>query len=490
MAAANSVESLREEAKCPVCLEYFIAPVILACGHNFCPACLSWCWGRPSPATSCPQCKDPVQQGPLQLKSQLVNDIETASLQAGKASGGKNRCEKHQEALKLFCEKDQIPICLACNRSHAHRTHKVVSIEEAAQQYKGKIQAHLKTLREEREKLLGFKATGEEKCQEYLKQIEKEKQKIVAEFQQLSQVLAEQERLLLAQLEKMDKAIVKIQNENITKLSKEISRLSELIGELEGKDQKPANEFLQDISSTLSRGRTGKGKFHQPVKISPKLKVRLSNFSEKTVALMKTLKTFKDTLPSTLERKRGKSQEPFRLATVTLDPDTAHPRLILSEDKKSVRWGDTRLDLPDTPERFDIAFCVLGCKGFTSGRHYWEVAVGGGQHWGVGVARESAIRKGQISRSPEGGIWAVALWGGRFRALTSPLTRLPQSWAPSRIRVCLDCDLGQVTFIDADDKTPLFSFPPGSVLGETIQPWLWVGHDSPLRLSPRHGENI
>ncbi|CAM4652559.1 unnamed protein product [Caretta caretta] len=71
-----------------------------------------------------------------------------------------------------------------------------------------KIQAHLKTLRKEREKLLGFKVTGEEKFQEYLVQTQTKRQKIVSEFQQLRQFLEEQERLLLAQLEKLDKEIV------------------------------------------------------------------------------------------------------------------------------------------------------------------------------------------------------------------------------------------------------------------------------------------
>ncbi|XP_065419307.1 butyrophilin subfamily 2 member A2-like isoform X2 [Chrysemys picta bellii] len=179
-----------------------------------------------------------------------------------------------------------------------------------------------------------------------------------------------------------------------------------------------------------------------------------------------------------------RSVAPIEEANVTLDPETAYPQLVLSEDHKSVRYGDTRQDLPNNPERFGTERFVLGCEGFTSGRHCWEVEVGGGLLWAVGVARESVRRKGQISRSPEGGIWAVERCGGQFQALTSPVTPLPLSRAPSRIRVCLDCDRGQVTFIDAGDEAPIFTFPPGSVPGERIRPWFWVWLGSPLRLRP------
>ncbi|CAM5168510.1 unnamed protein product [Eretmochelys imbricata] len=253
MAAGSSVESLQDEATCPICLEYFTEPVTLECGHNFCRACTTQCWGESDTGITCPKCRQAVQQRNLRPNRQLANVLEIAKWLGVQAAKGSGVCVEHQKALTLFCEEDQTPICVVCHLSWTHRAHTVVPIREDNQEYKDKIQLYLKILREERENFQGFKLSREKKSQEYLKQTETERQKIVSEFQKLRQFLEEQDRLLLAELEKLDKEIVKIQNENITKLSEEISRLSELISEMEGKYQKPVSKFLQDVRSTLSR---------------------------------------------------------------------------------------------------------------------------------------------------------------------------------------------------------------------------------------------
>uniref|UniRef100_A0A8C4XD46 B30.2/SPRY domain-containing protein n=1 Tax=Erpetoichthys calabaricus TaxID=27687 RepID=A0A8C4XD46_ERPCA len=103
-------------------------------------------------------------------------------------------------------------------------------------------------------------------------------------------------------------------------------------------------------------------------------------------------------------------------ADVTFDPETAHPYLIVSEDGKEVRHTDTRQKVTDNPKRFDRCANVLAREGFTSGRHYWEVEVGGKTEWDLGVARESVNRKWGITS-----LCDVTCWWSVLMTLRSPL---------------------------------------------------------------------
>uniref|UniRef100_A0A493TFU9 B30.2/SPRY domain-containing protein n=1 Tax=Anas platyrhynchos platyrhynchos TaxID=8840 RepID=A0A493TFU9_ANAPP len=157
---------------------------------------------------------------------------------------------------------------------------------------------------------------------------------------------------------------------------------------------------------------------------------------------------------------------------VTLDPRTAHPLLVLSQDKSSVRWQSKWQQVPSAPERFDTSCCVLGCEEFREGRHCWEVEVEGEKgkcsSLAVGVARASVKRKGEINMSPEEGIWAVQYNEGQLTSLTSPPTPLSLSPVPMRFWVCLDCTQGQVSFINADNGVEIFIFTDAFLKGESM----------------------
>uniref|UniRef100_A0A493SXX7 B30.2/SPRY domain-containing protein n=1 Tax=Anas platyrhynchos platyrhynchos TaxID=8840 RepID=A0A493SXX7_ANAPP len=193
---------------------------------------------------------------------------------------------------------------------------------------------------------------------------------------------------------------------------------------------------------------------------------------------------------------------PQNRVKVTLDADTAHRDLIVSEDHRSVRWEIELKDIPDTDERFESRCCVLGYEEFRDGRHWWEVEVEGegkrerNSCWAVGVARVSVKRKGVLNMNPEEGIWAVQYDEGQLMSLTSPRTPLSLSPVPTRIWICLDCTQQHLSFINADNGVEIFTFTAANFDKKPIRPWflLWtqgiqlcLRDSNPQTLSPNLG---
>uniref|UniRef100_A0A8C9SG97 Zinc-binding protein A33-like n=1 Tax=Scleropages formosus TaxID=113540 RepID=A0A8C9SG97_SCLFO len=144
---------------------------------------------------------------------------------------------------------------------------------------------------------------------------------------------------------------------------------------------------------------------------------------------------------------------------VTLDPNTSHPALIVSEDGKQVSDGTTELCVPNNPERFDSCLCVLGTKGFACGRHYWEVFVGGKTNWDIGVVRGSINRKGELIAFPENGFWTIWLRNGKeLSANCSPPVVLELTEKPLKVGIYVDYEEGQVSFYDVSKKCCICTF--------------------------------
>ncbi|KAL8213251.1 UNVERIFIED_CONTAM: hypothetical protein K2H54_061715 [Gekko kuhli] len=484
MAAAGPLEELCEEATCSICLDFFRDPVAIAeCGHSFCRACLTRSWGEPGVAQpACPQCRGRTQEGSLRPNRQLANVVEIAKrftlLQEEKeavvATGKGGVCQKHQESLKLFCKDDEALICVVCDRSKEHRDHKTFPLEEASQEYMDQFRNYLEILKKERERIVEYKRDAEKESQDLLKQTKVVKQETVAKFRQLQKFLEEQEKLLLVQMEEVEKEVTRNRDRHLARLSKELSSLEGLIREMEEKSQQPAYELLQDVRGTLQRYEE-KETFENPVTFPLAQKWRNWDFCDISHFLEGVIKQLKDTLDSGLHLQK---------ANVTLDPDTAHPKLILSEGQKSVRRGVNAQALPNNPERFDQCDDVLGREGFIGGRHFWEVLVGSEEEWAMGVARKSVRRKGVFFFSPEEGTWVFGKWSGGFNASTEegslPLTLTGEL---KRIRVCLNYAGGRVAFFDADRAALLYEFSGASFTGETLLPLFWVRSKGHLKIS-------
>ncbi|XP_010331028.2 E3 ubiquitin-protein ligase TRIM7 [Saimiri boliviensis] len=460
---------LQGEATCSICLELFREPVSVECGHSFCRACIGRCWERPGAGAvgaatraqpfplPCPQCREPARPSQLRPNRQLAavaTLLRRFSLPAaapgehGSQRAAAARCVQHGEPLKLYCQDDGRAICVVCDRAREHREHAVLPLDEAVQEAKELLESRLRVLKKELEDYEVFRSTEEKESKELLKQMAAEQEKVGAEFQALRAFLVEQEGRLLGRLEELSREVTQKQNENLAQLGNEITQLSKLSSQIQETAQKPDLDFLQEFKSTLSRCSNVPGP--KPTTVSSEMKNKVWNVSLKTFVLKGLLKKFKEDLRGELEKEEK--------VELTLDPDTANPRLILSLDLKSVRLGERAQDLPNHPRRFDTNTRVLASCGFSSGRHHWEVEVGSKDGWAFGVARESVRRKGLTPFTPEEGVWALQLNGGRYWAVTSP-ERSPLSCGHlSRVRVALDLEVGAVSFYAVEDMRHLYTF--------------------------------
>ncbi|KAM4612323.1 E3 ubiquitin/ISG15 ligase TRIM25 isoform 2-T3 [Polymixia lowei] len=171
----------------------------------------------------------------------------------------------------------------------------------------------------------------------------------------------------------------------------------------------------------------------------------------------------------------GKRHDLLKYGTVlTLDPKTAHKRIKLSDDLTTASVSDEATNCPEGPARFSVCTQVLASKGFSRGRHYWEVKMSSNNYIGIGLSYNSIDRKGPSSRLGRNGqSWCVEWFNIKLSAWhASSETVLPNP-NPKRVGVLLDCEEGTATFYNVADRMypfHTFVFP----FAEAVYPAFWI----------------
>ncbi|XP_076118860.1 zinc-binding protein A33-like [Alosa pseudoharengus] len=395
---------LEEDLTCHVCCDIYKNPVILTCAHSICKACLQQFWESKG-SRECPYCRRKCSKTIYPPNMALRNLCETF-LQEGSqraSAGSEVLCSQHSEKLKLFCLDDKQPVCVVCRDSKKHTGHKFHPIDEAALDRKEELKVKLQPLQKKLKTFEEAKVTCDQTATHIKTQLQHTEKQIKEEFEKFHQFLRDEEAARIAALREEEEQKSQMMKREIEKMSKEISSLSITIRAIEEQMGPDDVTFLQNYKSTVER--------------------------------------------------------PFSFlsaAPVTLDPNTANPQLILSEDLTSVRRGDEEQHLPDNPERVDHYASVLGSEGFNSGTHCWDVEVGENTWWDVGVKAESAQRKG-LYVGDVSGECCVCYNDGKYRAYATPQpsTLLKVKQKLQRIRVQLDWDKGELSFSDPDNNTHL-----------------------------------
>ncbi|XP_040197921.1 E3 ubiquitin/ISG15 ligase TRIM25-like [Rana temporaria] len=482
MASADS----RAELQCSVCLNIYTDPVTLRCGHNFCRVCIDRVLDTPegSGGYSCPECREKFPDRPaLQRNMKLRNIAETfLSAQPKQEEFGiscthcvdspvpavrsclhcevslcdkhlsvhktspphiltdptlsmeSRKCSVHKRILEYYCTEDETCVCVSCSMIGAHKGHEIKSLDEASEKKKEilrNILQNLLTKREETEERV-------QSLQEHKRNIEGkasgDTERVTVLFKDLRRRLEELEKKVLGEIygraQQVSRYMVDmIRDLEIKKeeLSRKMRHIEELCNMTDLCDTEDGDNEDRERHEKLLHDGGGLG-------VAGVLHTGLSDIITEVNVYF-----------------------PIQgAADILLDVNTANNDLYISDDRKTVSMSDVDQNRPKTPERFQDYSQVMSGQSFSSGRHYWEVDVGGSggsDKWIVGMCYPSIERRGlQSVFGYNNKSWGLYRDGNQhFVIHRRNKILLPTNPSSNRVRIYLDYEGGRISFYDLCD---------------------------------------
>ncbi|KAM5126216.1 E3 ubiquitin/ISG15 ligase TRIM25-like [Mantella aurantiaca] len=486
---------LRAELECSVCLDIYTDPVTLKCGHNFCRVCIDPVLDTQggSGGYSCPDCREEFQDRPtLQINRKLRNisdNFKSAEpcqeqsevfcthcvdspvpavrfclycevsmcdkhlrvhkmspehiLTDPTSSLESRKCSVHKKILGYYCTEDDTCICVACSLAGEHRGHQVQMLDEASGKKK-------ETLRNVLQKLVTTREETEKRVwslQEHRRKVEEDAagdtERVTALFIDLRRRLEVLEKRALKEISeraKLDSMSIvemirdlEIKKDELSRKMRHIEELCNMTDPLTVLQESDTRD-LCDTEDGDDEDRERHDKLLHDgggLDVAGILHTGLSDILTEVNVYFYIQEA----------------------ADILLDANKAHNNLHISDDRKTVSLSNINQNRPETPERFQDCPQVLSSRSFSSGRHYWEVDVGGSDDWIVGMCYPSIDRRGVQSaigynKKSWGLIRNINQYKVRHDCNGIPL---PANISSNRVRIDLDYEAGRISFYDLCD---------------------------------------
>ncbi|XP_040203529.1 E3 ubiquitin-protein ligase TRIM41-like [Rana temporaria] len=483
---------LRAELDCPVCLNIYMDPVLLRCGHNFCRVCIDRVFDTQegSGGYSCPQCKEEFQNRPLPYRNILLQDITQrflsppdpeksgisctycihSSVPAVKSclhceaslcgdhlrvhikspehvlcvptSTPENRkCPVHKKILEYYCTEDSAAICVFCIIFGEHRGHQVETLEETFIKKKKKLTYNL-------EKLITKREDTEERVrslQEHLGSVQGkadgETERVTGLFRDFRRRLEDLEKKVLGEISRPAKRILRPVNDLIQKLESKMEDLSRRIHPLEElcAMMDPLTVLQEPDTCHLCDTEDGdeKDKERHEKLLHDGGDLDVDGVSHMISTGLSNI--ISGVIGGTFIKKA---------VDILLDEDTVHTNVTISYDKKSATNTGPYKPGPITEKRFKNYNQVLGSQSFSSGRHYWEVDLQRSNNWIIGMCYASIERSGVNSLVGRNDVsWGLGRKGPKYKVVHDKKETVLSYIVPGkRVRVYLDYEAGQISF--------------------------------------------
>ncbi|XP_053195774.1 tripartite motif-containing protein 16-like [Scomber japonicus] len=504
--AQHTVKLDQERLSCLICLDLLKDPVTIHCGHNYCMNCIKSHWDGEyqKKIYRCPQCRQTFTPRPVLVKNtmlaDLVEDLKKTGLQAAPAdhcyvgledvacdvcTGRKlkavmsclqclvsyceqhlqphyespafekhklvnlskelqeNICSHHDEVMDLFCRTDQKCICYLCSMDE-HKEHDTVS----AAAERNEKQRELKDSQQKVQQRIQDREKDVEMLQQEIENINNSADKAVRDsekiFNELIHLIEKRSSDVKQQIRSRQKTEVSRVKELQEKLQQEITDLKKKDTELKKLSHtKDHIKFLHNYSSLsqLSEFTYSSSIKHRPLQYFDSVIMAVSELRDKLLDIF---------------REEPKTRDEFLKYSVqiTLDPNTAHIWLLLSEGNKKATVMMKEQSYPHHCDRFTEQRQVLSRESLT-GRCYWEVEK---EHHGaiVAVTYKDISRTGNESTlGSNDRSWALECDGDEYKLIHNKVITSISGPKSSRLGVYLDYSAGILSFYNVSDTMTL-----------------------------------
>uniref|UniRef100_A0AAX7US77 Tripartite motif-containing protein 16-like n=1 Tax=Astatotilapia calliptera TaxID=8154 RepID=A0AAX7US77_ASTCA len=373
-------------------------------------------------------------------------------------------CSRHDEVMKIFCRTDQQSICYLCtmdeHKGHetvpaaAERTEKQKELEVRRLNIQQRIQEREKDVKLLQQEVEAINGSADKTVEDSEKM-----------FTELIRLLQKRSSDVKQQVRSQQETEVSRVKELQEKLEQEIAELKRKDGELEQLSHtEDHNQFLHNYPSLSA---LSESTHSSSINIRP-----LRYFEDVTAAVSETRDKLQDILREEwtnisltvtevdvlLSPAEPKTRAGFLKYSheITLDPNTAHRRLLLSEGNRKVTRTEQQQSYSDHPDRFTVWPHVLSRESLT-GRCYWEVEWrGGGVH--VAVAYKNISRAGRGNECLFGcndKSWALYCYTNSYIFLHNKVPTDLSGPRSSRVGVYLDHRAGILSFYSVSETMTL-----------------------------------
>ncbi|XP_045072120.1 tripartite motif-containing protein 16-like [Coregonus clupeaformis] len=427
-------------------------------------------------ASYCETHLQPHYESPAFKKHKLVK--ATAQLQ-------EKFCSDHDKLLDVYCRTDQQCICYLCTMDE-HKGHDTVSAaaeRTEKQRQLGMIQQKVQQRFQEREKELKELKQAVESLKSSAQAAVVDSDKIFTELiRSIERRRSEVKELIRAQ----EKAQVSQAEGLLEQLEQEIAELRKRSTELEQLSHTEDHiHFLQSYQSLSSTSVSSDlpSIVVRPLQYFGDVSKTVSELREKLEDVLKgewtkistTVNIVDVVLPPEPKTREQLLQYSCQL---TLDPNTAHKRLSLSEGNRKVTYTDQFQPYPDHPDRFTNMYQVL-CREGLSGRCYWEV------EWS-GELVYTAVSYKDISRTGAGSAfgynnksWRLECYRGGYLFRHNNVVTTVSGPQSSRVGVYLDHKAGTLSFYSVSDTMTLLHRVQ-TTFTQPLYPGFWLSGTAEL----------